>query len=86
MYYVYYAGLTSVVVYDFGSYFRTNPLLPDRVYRPVAPPGISPESYARGADLMMGVVFIGIEGLRLAGVGNLDAPVESPDANAFQDW
>lgn len=71
------------------------PPSPDRVYRPVVPPGTSTESYARifvchlqhgGTDLMMGVVFIGIEGLRLAGVGNLDAPIESPDANAFQDW
>lgn len=35
---------------------------------------------------MMGVVFIGIETLRRAGVGNLDAPIENPAADAFKDW
>ncbi|CAM9464258.1 unnamed protein product [Ascophyllum nodosum] len=38
------------------------------------------------AYLMMGVVFIALEGLRLARIGDLDAPIESPEANAFQDW
>lgn len=37
-------------------------------------------------DLMMAVVFIAIEGLRHAGVGDLKEPIESDEANAFKDW
>ena len=36
---------------------------------------------------MTGVVFVGIEALRRAGIGDLDAPIECPEAgDAFKDW
>lgn len=35
---------------------------------------------------MMAVVFIAIEGLRRAGLGDLQEPIKSEDADAFQDW
>lgn len=39
-----------------------------------------------GLDLMMGVVFVAIEGARLAGVGNLEEPIVTEEADAFKDW
>lgn len=37
-------------------------------------------------DLMMGVVFLAIEGARRAGVANLDEPIVTEEADAFKDW
>ena len=38
------------------------------------------------SDLLMGAAFTVIETLRRAGVGSLDAPIESPEADTFSDW
>lgn len=38
------------------------------------------------SDLMMAVVFVAIEGVRRAGVGNLDEPILTEEADAFKDW
>ncbi|CAM9279105.1 unnamed protein product [Ectocarpus sp. 8 AP-2014] len=38
------------------------------------------------AYLMMAVVFVAIEGVRRAGVGNLDEPILTEEADAFKDW
>ncbi|CAM9464400.1 unnamed protein product [Ascophyllum nodosum] len=38
------------------------------------------------AYLMIGMIFITIETLRRAGIGNLDAPIECSTADAFRDW
>ncbi|CAN0344518.1 unnamed protein product, partial [Ascophyllum nodosum] len=38
------------------------------------------------AYLLMGAAFTVIEALRRAGVGSLDAPIESPEADTFSDW
>ncbi|CAN0254410.1 unnamed protein product, partial [Ectocarpus fasciculatus] len=38
------------------------------------------------AYLIMAVVFVAIEGLRRAGVGNLDEPILTEEADAFKDW
>ena len=38
------------------------------------------------SDLLMGAAFTVIEALRRAGVGSLDAPIESPEADTFRDW
>lgn len=35
---------------------------------------------------MMGVVFIAIEGARRAGLGGLEEPIVTDEADAFKDW
>lgn len=37
-------------------------------------------------DIMMAVVFVGIECLRRFGLGNLDDPIKTEEADAFKDW
>lgn len=38
------------------------------------------------ADIMMGVLFVCIEGLRHLGIGGLEQPIESAEADSFKDW
>lgn len=40
----------------------------------------------RGKDLMMGVVFIALEGLRRAGVADLKEAILTEEADAFKNW
>ena len=66
---------------------------PYKYVAPISSSNISPESLPLARqqsacpDLMMGVVFIGIEALRRADIGDLDAPIACPEADyAFKGW